>query len=81
MDADSPLYGLNEEDLDEMDVEILVILDGIDETTATPIQASFSSWAWGVRGGWDPLEHALGWPGVVACRAVWWSHDAARRCA
>uniref|UniRef100_A0A1D2AEI2 ATP-sensitive inward rectifier potassium channel 12 n=1 Tax=Auxenochlorella protothecoides TaxID=3075 RepID=A0A1D2AEI2_AUXPR len=51
VDADSPLYGLNEEDLDEMDVEILVILDGIDETTATPIQARRSYFPSDIRWG------------------------------
>lgn len=38
VDEDSPLYGLSQADMEELDAEILVILDGIDETTATPVQ-------------------------------------------
>lgn len=38
VDEDSPLHGLTQENLEERDMEILVILDGIDETTATPVQ-------------------------------------------
>lgn len=44
VDENSPLHGLTREDLDERDMEVLVILDGIDETTATPVQARTRGW-------------------------------------
>src|SRR5258708_6524321 len=39
VDADSPLYGLTEADMIQEGIELVVVLTGVDETFAMPIQA------------------------------------------
>lgn len=53
IDASSPLWGKSREDLDSMDLELIVLLDGIDETTSAAMQARHAYFAsdilWDVR--------------------------------
>ena len=45
IDQDSPLYGLNPEDMQEHDMEIIVTLNGLDEILADRIYARHAYWA------------------------------------
>ena len=45
IDQDSPLYGLTPEDMDEQDMEIIVMLNGLDEILADHIYARHAYWA------------------------------------
>jgi inward rectifier potassium channel len=45
IDQDSPLYGLTPEDMDEQDMEIIVMLNGLDEILADRIYARHAYWA------------------------------------
>ncbi len=53
IDADSPLAGLTQEDLESRDVEVLVMMEAIDETFSQPVYARTSYKAdevtWGAR--------------------------------
>jgi len=42
IDADSPIYGLTQREMIDQEVEIIVVLTGVDETFAQPIQARHS---------------------------------------
>jgi inward rectifier potassium channel len=44
IDADSPLYGLTPEDMDAQDMEIVVMLNGLDEILADRIYARHAYW-------------------------------------
>jgi inward rectifier potassium channel len=45
IDQDSPLYGLTPEDMDAQDMEIVVMLNGLDEILADRIYARHAYWA------------------------------------
>src|SRR5580704_3442142 len=45
IDQDSPLYGLTPEDMDAQDMEIIVMLNGLDEILADRIYARHAYWA------------------------------------
>ena len=45
IDQDSPLYGLTPEDMDRQDMEIVVMLNGLDEILADRIYARHAYWA------------------------------------
>jgi inward rectifier potassium channel len=45
IDQDSPLYGLTPEDMDALDMEIIVMLNGLDEILADRIYARHAYWA------------------------------------
>jgi len=45
IDQDSPLYGLTPEDMAELDMEIVVMLNGLDEILADRIYARHAYWA------------------------------------
>src|SRR5882757_9145354 len=45
IDQDSPLYGLTAEDMDARDMEIIVMLNGLDEILADRIYARHAYWA------------------------------------
>lgn len=53
IDANSPLYGLNQNGLEEIGAEFFVSLSGIDETLSQPIHSRYSytvaDLAWGMR--------------------------------
>ena len=53
IDASSPLHGVSRADLEDGEAEFVVMLDGVDETTATAMQARHSYFpsdiAWGQR--------------------------------
>jgi inward rectifier potassium channel len=45
IDENSPLYGLTPEDMDARDMEIVVMLNGLDEILADRIYARHAYWA------------------------------------
>jgi inward rectifier potassium channel len=45
IDQDSPLYGLTQEDMEAQDMEIVVMLNGLDEILADRIYARHAYWA------------------------------------
>jgi inward rectifier potassium channel len=45
IDQDSPLYGLSQQDMMDRDMEIVVLLNGLDEIVADRIYARHAYWA------------------------------------
>ena len=68
IDQDSPLYGLSPEDMMERDMEIVVMLNGLDEIVADRIYARHAYWAdeilWNRRFV-DVISADTGWQRVV----------------
>lgn len=51
IDRSSPLWGITRDDLERCDCEFIVLLDGIDESTSTAMQARHSYFATDIRWG------------------------------